>query len=363
MKIKRLVSLLLVFLLVSCSVDDENKNATQILVNKTNKGSYGVVVPHSINSTREYHALYANSTEDFNNIGARLIEISKNYFPTNEFILGEGTVITYDRLTKLVGRESDKQEMGLNPRRDEPLNVGIEGVELVNGVIVNDVVEQDYYKEVDGEYVLGGISLCIVLNPKQEATRNGKPTTITLSDDVLFEYGSTMARKLERYMRTLGDSRNIPILITLYVNGESGSYLPGYMLGKGYFKDRTPNFERINEKWVLYPSNEASKLDSFNTAQFSTFKSALSDFILDDVGIVGLAFYEENTLQKLNITIQYTHKTYVELVGIIRYCASLLENFTNDQFDIRVQVKNQSETKAIVLKYAGSKDSIIVSMD
>ncbi|MBR3694109.1 MAG: CamS family sex pheromone protein, partial [Erysipelotrichales bacterium] len=88
-----------------------------------------------------------------------------------------------------------------------------------------------------------------------------------------------------------------------------------------------------------------------------------SEFIEDDVGVVGNAFYEENTLQKLNITVQYTHKTYVELVSIIQYCSTLLETFGNDTFDIMVHFKNQSQTKAIVLKYAGSQESIVVSMN
>lgn len=353
---------MLAVLLGGCGMNLEKDDQTQLLLKRPDKGSYDITVPYDMNATREYHTLYSNSVEDFDAIGSRLLELSKDYFPTNEYILGEGTVITYERLTKLVGRESDTQEMGLNPRRNEPLTIK-EGVELVNAVLVNDVVEQNYFKNVDGELSLAGISLCIVLNPEQDFMSNGHASKVTVTDDVLFEYGASMARKLERYMRTLGEARNVPILITLYVNGVASSYVPGHMIGKGFFKDRTPNFTKMNERWVLYPSKEASELDSFNTAQFTTFKSAMSDFILDDVGIVGLAFYEENTLQKLNITIQYTHKTYVELVGIIRYCANLLENFANDQFDITVHVKRQSETKAIILKDAGSKESIVVSMD
>lgn len=363
MKIRKLLVVMLAMLLSACGVGEEMSDSTQILLTKNEQESYDVVVPFEMSATREYHSLYANSSEDFDTIGSRLMELSLDHFPSDSYVLGEGSVITYKRLIQLVGRESDSQEMGLNPRKNEPLDIGEPNVEMVNAVLVNDVVEQDYYRLIEGEYVLSGMSLCIVLNPEQNALRNGKSTTVTLSDDVLFEYGSSMARKLERYMRTLGDSRNIPILITLYVNGIEGSYVPGYMLGKAFFKDRAPNFERINEKWVLFPSSEASKMDSFNTAQFETFKSAMADFIMDDVGIVGKAFYEENTLQKLNITIQYTHKTYVELVGIIRYCATLLETFANDQFDITVHFKNQSETKAIVLKYAGSNESIVVSMN
>ncbi|MBE6114876.1 MAG: hypothetical protein E7191_07305 [Erysipelotrichaceae bacterium] len=361
MRSKILVIFLLFSMLTACASNKDKESA--LLIEKSNTGNYDIVIPYEMSSTREYHTQYANSSEDFDTIGSRLLEISKEYFPTNEYVLGEGSVITYNRLIQLVGRESDTQEMGLNPRRGENLDIGVKGVEMVNAVLIRDVVEQDFYKMKDGQAELAGISLCVVLNPVQDVVRDGKTTEYTLSDDFLFDYGTMMSRKLDRYMRTLGESRDVPILITLYVNGESGSYVPGYMLGKALFKDRTPSFERMNEKWVLFPSNEATSIDSDNTAQFSTFKSALSEFIEDDVGVVGIAFYEENTLQKLNITVQYTHKTYVELVSIIQYCSTLLETFGNDTFDIMVHFKNQSQTKAIVLKYAGSQESIVVSMN
>lgn len=360
MRSKIIVLFLLISMLTACS----NKNKeSDLLIEKANKGNYDIVIPYDISSTREYHTQYANSSEDFDTIGSRLLDMSKEYFPINEYVLGEGSVITYNRLIQLVGRESDTQEMGLNPRRGEAIDIGVKGIEMINAVLVRDVIEQDFYKVKDGEAELAGMSLCIALNPVQDVQRDGKTTSYTLSDDFLFDYGTMMARKLERYMRTLGESRDVPILITLYVNGESGSYVPGYMLGKALFEDRTPSFERLNEKWVLYPSNQATSIDSDNTAQFSTFKTALSEFIEDDVGIVGIAFYEQNTLQKLNITVQYTHKTYVELVSIIQYCSTLLETFGNDTFDIIVHFKNQSQTKAIVLKYAGSQESIVVSMN
>ncbi|MBR3694274.1 MAG: CamS family sex pheromone protein, partial [Erysipelotrichales bacterium] len=269
MRSKILVIFLLFSMLTACASNKDKESA--LLIEKSNTGNYDIVIPYEMSSTREYHTQYANSSEDFDTIGSRLLEISKEYFPTNEYVLGEGSVITYSRLIQLVGRESDTQEMGLNPRRGENLDIGVKGVEMVNAVLIRDVVEQDFYKMKDGQAELEGISLCVVLNPVQDVVRDGKTTEYTLSDDFLFDYGTMMSRKLERYMRTLGESRDVPILITLYVNGESGSYVPGYMLGKALFKDRTPSFERMNEKWVLYPSNEATSIDSDNTAQFSTF--------------------------------------------------------------------------------------------
>ena len=149
MRSKILVIFLLFSMLTACASNKDKESA--LLIEKSNTGNYDIVIPYEMSSTREYHTQYANSSEDFDTIGSRLLEISKEYFPTNEYVLGEGSVITYNRLIQLVGRESDTQEMGLNPRRGENLDIGVKGVEMVNAVLIRDVVEQDFYKMKDGK--------------------------------------------------------------------------------------------------------------------------------------------------------------------------------------------------------------------
>ena len=362
MKIRRLLVCLLAMMLVGCSKETDDGVKTTV-ISKGDTSSYDVIVPIDMNESREYHEQHQNSDEDFKNLGNRLMELSKEYFPTSSYVMGEGKVITYDDLMLLIKRESETNEIGLNPNRNEEIPSGSDNVKIVNPILVSDVIEQDYYKKVDGEYVLAGMSVAVFMDPFQTASTGSTTYTTTLSDDIMFEYGSTMARKLERYLRTKDESKRIPILITLYVKGEIGSYLPGYMLGKAYFVDRSPSFERLNETWALLPSSTAQNLDLENYNQFANFKSALSTFIVDDVGIVGIGYYENQVLQELNITVKYSPKTYVEYMTIVNYCSQLLNNFVNDTFDITVEFENQSETTAIVLKNSGNKDIQIVYLN
>lgn len=362
MKIKKLLICFLVLMLVGCSKETEEGIKTTV-ISKGDTSSYDVIVPIEMNESREYHEQHQNSDEDFKNLGNRLMELSKEYFPTSSYVMGEGTVITYDDLMKLIKRESETNEIGLNPNRNEEIPSGSENVKIIDPILVSDVIEQDYYKKVDGEYVLAGMSIAIFMDPFQNATTGSSTYTTTLSDDIMFEYGSTMARKLERYLRTKDASKRIPILITLYVKGEVGSYLPGYMLGKAFFKDRSPSFELLDEKWALLPSSKAQSIELENYNQFANFKSALSAFIVDDVGIVGIGFYEKQVLQELNITVKYSPKTYVEYMTIVNYCSQLLDNFVNDTFDITVKFENQSEVTAIVLKNSRNKDIQIVYLN
>lgn len=363
MKIKHLFLSLIVLSLIGCSPSSEEETNKTTIISKADSSSYEVIVPIDMNESREYHEQHQNSSEDFNNLGNRLMEISKEYFSTSSYAMGEGSVITYDDLMLLIKRESETNEAGLNPNKNEEFLSGVQNVKILNPVLVSDVIEQDYYKKVDGEYVLAGMSVAIFMNPFQTAQAGSNTYTTRLNDDIMFEYGSTMGRKLERFLRKKDEAKKIPILITLYVKGESGSYLPGYMLGKAYFVDRSPTFERLSEKWVLLPSTAAKSLDIDNYNQFSNFKSALSEFIIDDVATVGVGYYSDNILKELNITVQYSPKTYVEFMTLVNYSAELLNTFVNDTFDITIKFKNQSDTTAIVLKNSGNKDIQIVYLN
>lgn len=354
MQLQSLRLLLMVILLVSCSGRSVIQEDVPVSVlDKTSEESYSMIVPITVSNTRDYHAMYLRSSYDFQNIGTRLMELSKKYFSPTEYYMGEGTIITYDRLLALVKRVSGTYEQGLNPEADALFPTGKEGVSIENAVIVSDVVEQNYFKKTETGYDLAGISLSIILNPTHEITTNNTTYQVQISEEILYEYGVEMGRKLERYMRTIGEVKNLPILITVYVKSTNSSYIPGKMIAKAYFKDRSPSFDKLNEVWYLFPSDAVSKLDNDNASQFNLLKQSLANFITEDIGVVGYGFYENNQLKKLSIDIEVNAKTYMELMGVIRYSSELLQTFYNTDFDIELEIKTMNVTKAIVLKSKG----------
>lgn len=323
------------------------------VLEKSSDTSYQMIVPVALSDTRNYHALYMRSSYDFQNIGTRLMELSKPYFSPAEYFLSEGTVITNARLLGLVRSVSSAYEQGLNPERGSKFPSGKEGIEIENAVIVSDVIEQNFFQKVDGEYTLAGLSLAIVLNPIHEVTTSSSTYSVQIAEEILYDYGVEMGRKLERYLRTLGEVKNLPVLVTVYVKSTNASYLPGKMIAKAFFKDRSPSFVSLNEQWYLFPSDALSRLDNENASQFNMFRQSLVNFVTEDVGVVGYGFYENNQLQKLSIDVEINAKTYMELMGIIRYASQLLQTFYNNDFDIEIEIKTLQETKAVILKNKG----------
>lgn len=325
----------------------------RIVLEKANEESYQMIVPIQLSDTRDYHQLYMRSSYDFQNIGNRLMELSKKHFPPNQYYLGEGTVITNERLMKLVKSVSGTNEQGLNPENGSKFPTGKDGVELESAVMVSDVVEQNFFVEKDGKYELAGLSVAIVMNPTHEVKTGNTAYFVQVSDEILYEYGTEMGRKLVRYLQTLGEVKNLPIMVTIYTKSTNSSYLPGKMIAKAFFKDRSPSFEKLNEVWYLYPSDAITKLDTENSSQFNMFKQSLSSFMTEDVGVVGYGFYVNNQMTKLSIDVEVNPKTYMELMGMIRYASQLLQTFYNNNFDLEVKIKTLGETKAIILKNKG----------
>lgn len=349
------ITLSLVLAMAGCqqrSIIQEDVSVQELA--KSNEESYQMIVPFEQSDTRDYHALYMRSAYDFQNIGNRLMELSKTYFSPIEYALGEGTIITNERLLGLVKSVSATYEQGLNPERGTMFPSGKEGIEIENAIMISDVVEQNFFTKVDGEYKLAGLSLALVMNPVHAVVSGSSSYQVEIDEEILYDYGIDMGRKLERYLRTLGEVKNLPILITVYVKSTNASYLPGKMIAKAFFKDRSPTFERVNEQWLLLPSEAVNMMDSENASQFTILKQNLTNFVSENVGVVGYGFYENNQLKKLSIDIEINAKTYMELMGLVRYTSQLLQNFYNADFDLEVEIKLLGTTKALILKNKGA---------
>ena len=108
---KKIISSLLVLcLLVSCQAPVSESGEKVTIVSSSSSEEYQVMIPIDMNESREFHEQRQNTSEDFGNMGEQLIALSKEYFNPSEYVLGEGSIITYDDLMKLRRRESETNE-------------------------------------------------------------------------------------------------------------------------------------------------------------------------------------------------------------------------------------------------------------
>ncbi|MDP3442143.1 MAG: CamS family sex pheromone protein, partial [Ignavibacteria bacterium] len=190
---KKVIVFLCLILLSSCASDNSSQDPT--IIERLNNNDYSMILPFVASEVRQYHGTYLGRA-DFLEIGSRLEDKSKEYFNVNDYYLSEGQVITNNELTRLVRRESTDNPYGLNPPSGSEFLVGTSDITVVDAVVVADVVELDFYQQSGGEIKLAGMSFAIVLNQSLSSADG----LINVSDQVLYDYGSNMGRKLDRYI-------------------------------------------------------------------------------------------------------------------------------------------------------------------
>lgn len=338
---KKVIVFLILILLSSCTSDINGEDPT--IIERLNNNDYSMILPFVASEVRQYHGTYLGRA-DFLEIGARLEDKSKEHFNVDDYYLSEGQVLTNNELTQLVRRESTDNPYGLNPPSGSEFLVGTSDIAVVDAVVVADVVEIDFYQQSGGETKLAGMSFAIVLNQSLSSADG----LINVSDQVLYEYGSNMGRKLDRYIRSLNDMEDMPIYIALYVTNPSDAVLPGRYIADGYFTARGGQFSLNNEQWVLFPSAQATSIDAGLADKFNALKTRITEFIPESVGVVGEARYVDNQTDFLRLTLTIQAKTYSEIRGLTQFTIELLQDLDQRNFPIVVRINSISETLVLI---------------
>jgi protein involved in sex pheromone biosynthesis len=341
--------LMLMILMISACTAIEIEPANMIL-NAINQDDYRLVIPFTSSPTRQYHGIYLGRT-DFIEVGLRLEQKSKQHFSVTDYFLAEGQILDNARLGRLVRRESTENPYGLNPPTGSLFDLG-NGQTVENAVVVANVVELNFMQGSPNDLRLAGISLAIVLN---QTLSGGQ----TISEERLYEYGASMGRKLDRFIRTITGLEDIPLYIALYSTNRSDATLPGRYIGEGFFTARGGQFSPNQERWVLFPSSEAASLDPNLSNQFNAFRSEVTRFIPESVGVIAEARYVNEEIHHMRITLTIQAKTYTEAHALTQLAATRIAEFVPNNFRIIVRINSINETLALVERSTSNEITII----
>ena len=338
---KKLILIMSLMFLVACQ--SEPSGPAMQVIERIDKDDYQMLFPFKASPVRNYHGIYLGRT-DFMEIGSRLEAKSKEHFSPEEYYLAEGQVLTNALLIQLVRRESTDNPYGLNPPKDSNFLIGTSDISVKDAVVVANVVEINFHIEENNEYPLAGMALAIVLNQNLR-TDNG---FVTITEQVLYDYGTNMGRKLDRFIRGLTDLENIPLFIAMYVTNPLDAVLPGRFIGSGYFTARGGQFTKDDEVWALLPSTQATSLNAKLAEQFNQIKSDLTIFTPEAVGVIGEARFVNQQVDFLRLTLTLQAKTYTEIKGLAQHTARLIQEIDNRDYPIVVRINSISETLVLM---------------
>lgn len=348
-------------------------------------GEYGYVLDYEASDTRIVHNNYRASKFDPQTMGYLSQQLAKNYFDPNEYLVKEGQIVSALELERnetdgtargLLKFKSAVNSEGLNPERGVVIANGY-GTNMYNPILVSDLYEIDYVKQENGQYEFAGFTFIIVLNsyvsyrePEIDEAGNAvtdengdvvlKSGSLTtqVTKDQLYTYGSVEAgQRLVNYLRNNHpEVGNLPIHVVLYMAPASDSKTPGVVIGESYVTDRSSSYIPINQEWVYFPSDNANAINGVIASQFNQMKQSLFQHFPTDVGLFGIGLFEDNSLSKLELTVNMQAKTYVESQSLIQYMVQLCSLFTDTNYSIEVDIKSDDKTVALLSRQNGSSN-------
>ncbi|MCU9614308.1 CamS family sex pheromone protein [Caldibacillus lycopersici] len=357
---------LVVFLLSGCLpsldqqdevVQENNENTKEKAIvpkYQISDSYYRTLTPFEPSGSRGTVVSNLNTRFDSDEMEEGLLRLSQNSFSTETYIFQEGQYLDKETVTEWLKRKTDDADsLGLNPKLEADTQEGHEQ----NPIYLASILEHNYLVKSDDNTVkLGGISIGLALNSVYSYSiydEKGNRTNYEykISDKKLLEQGKKIAEQVISRLRNIEGLEEIPITIGLFKGKAETSVLPGnYVAYSTATKGTSLEWNDVKEKYVLFPSSEASKnyIDDWN--KFDLFQNDVSDYFPNYNGIVGTAFYVNDELNKLSVEINMQFYGKSEVIGFSQYIAGLIVNYFEEHWVVEVKVMSANGQEALILK-------------
>ena len=343
--------LVLLLVLTGCSRSDVDE-PTDVIV-KAKEGDYEILSPYKPSPIRHLHAS-GQREYDTNELGRRLIDKSKEKFDVKKYYLSEGQLIDEDRYYELILFKSANNPNGLQTRYEE---LELDGVKLDVPSFISDIFELNFLRK-DGDAKVAGISIGLLLDRIQFTDRT-TGATHSLSDEALFDVGQTLGLQLSAYLRNIDGMSNVPIYISLFASANNmdrlpNNALPGHLIGEGYSQDRSMQFTKTKEEWIMLSDQKAvTEIPKIESA-FSSLKRSVANAMGNEpIGIVGRAFVHDDSVDIVRLEINAPARTFSELYALGQVIASNLDNFASEGVVSKADISVFGTTRMTVTKVPG----------
>ena len=273
---------------------------------------------------------YSIASYDKQEVETMLMNLSTNYFKTNNSFYQEGQYLTKDEIKKLVTNFNAID------------SIQIDGM-MVEPKYIISIYEQDYLL-YNGN--LKGISLAIVVNNKQYYGNSHK----IIDENIVLDYAKEKAKDLVYYMHNKEGLKDARIVIGIYL--ENNDYLKGsfkYIGENGNLNYVNYNYQALDSSYIM-----RNDINTYNAVM--AIKQSLNDYNTLYLNPIGL--YKGNELVKVDLTINKSFLTTGEVLTLSNIIGNNLYAFGD--VSVNVYFKSNNQTKAYVTKKQGKIETRIM---
>jgi protein involved in sex pheromone biosynthesis len=352
------VSLLL--LLTGCFGNNELEKEEKVVQEKGKKDEKAIITGEINTGEKYYRSIFpfepggargvirygVDNRLDINEFETGLMRVAQGTFSTDKYFFQEGQFLKEGTVTNWLKRsdekpnktKSDFNQKGLNPsfgaKIDENDPDYIKKLLEANKnkpKYLSYVLEHNYLVQSgDGKVKLGGIVVGLSFNSTYYFDAKDKqgliyPDQVKLDRDKIKAEGKKIASDVASRLRSDPKLQDVPIVIALYQEEERESVTPGNFFAAGVVKKGSSSissWEDVNEDYVLFPSDTASKKKRADYEKFLAFKAKVQEYFPNFIGVIGKGFYKDGKLERMTIEIPVQFRGKAEIISFTQFVAT-----------------------------------------
>jgi protein involved in sex pheromone biosynthesis len=331
---------------------------------------YRTILPFEPGEARGLVVNNINTRYDLNEFEMGLMRIAQNTFDTDKYLFREGKEIKEKTVRLWLNRKFTKEQLKAEKLKEAD-NIGLNPVDTgKNGepsspIYLAHILEHDYLiKNEKGNVTLGGVSIGLALNSVYyyKKTADGDTFEQKLPQSEMVNEGKKMATEVVKRMRNIKALKDVPITIALFEQESKSSVVPGNFVtystaDKG--SAALNSWEKVDEKYFLFPSSEAQEQHRDDVTAFLNFKQDVEEYFPNYNGVIGRAFYIGDQLQDLNINIPIQFYGKTEGIGFTQYVTGLVMEHFPKYLSVSVSVTSVDGPEALIVRKANETEPFV----
>ncbi|WP_026695283.1 CamS family sex pheromone protein [Peribacillus kribbensis] len=335
---------------------------------------YRTTLPFEPGQARGMVVANLNTRYDINEFETGLMRVAQNEFDPDKYLFREGQFLDRKTVELWLNRKftkeqlksqglTDKENIGLNPL--DPGKGDIDKRNQENPIYLAHVLEHDYLVKTDKNTVsLGGVVIGLAMNSVHYYKKEdyGADYETQIPKSVLLSEGKKIAAEVLQRLRKMDGLSNVPITIALFEQAPKTSAVPGNFVSyasAGEGDTSLGGWKGINEKYVLFPPPKTGDKNREDVNSFLNFKQDVEKYFPNFNGVIGRAFYADDQLQSLNITIPIQFYGKAEAIGFTQYVTGLVMQHFADYISVEVDINSVNGPEALIVRKPQDKEPFV----
>ncbi|MEI5907373.1 CamS family sex pheromone protein [Bacillus spongiae] len=319
-----------------------------------------------------------NTRFDVTEFETGLMRLAQIEFSPDKYYFREGQTLDTETVNSWLSRKmtpEQLEEKGMEPEENVGLNPALSDEEAKSQeahkekpLYIAHMLEHNYYVKSEGDSVkLAGMTIGIALNSyyyyreyQEDGTFISREVEIDKKDRK--KYGEQAAQEIVSRLRADEDLKDIPIMVALFEQQEKSAVIPGNFIEYSFLDKGTTNissWESVNEKYFLFPSNEAEEAHRDDYQYFQNFKGDVEEYFPNFNGVIGTGFYRGDELTELKIEIPIQFYGKAETIGLAQYIKELIIDHFPDYIKLQISVTSVDGPEILFVREAGEKEPFV----